>query len=74
MTDWIKSRRATEEIHDLYNSVLTKDLKNLHRGIFSIMNTGALLFNQPQERRCVNKDYRRLVTLFLRISMLLHSL
>ena len=42
------STRATEEIHDLYNSVLTKDLKNLHRGIFSIMNTGALLFNQPQ--------------------------
>jgi hypothetical protein len=63
----MKSRRATEEIHDLYNSVgeipiekmflfsfiamkrdttvLTKDLKNLHRGIFSIMNTGALLFN-----------------------------
>ena len=27
---------ATEEIHHLYNSVLTKDLKNLRRGIFSI--------------------------------------
>lgn len=52
MTDWIKSRRATEEIHDLYNSVLTKDLKNLHRGIFSIMNTGALLFNHPLSIVC----------------------
>merc|ERR1712151_761543 len=29
-------KNTTEEIHHLYNSVLTKDLKNLRRGIFSI--------------------------------------